>query len=205
MILLTLAAFAQAPTVAAGTRDNAMTCAAATVVIAGQATVRVTAQASYHVMVATHADPQGKPFTDRYQELMGQLSHYARPLVPGGAMEGRAAGIVADCDRIYPLARATGPAPLPADPFERDMMCLGVVSFLEGAGRDTATGGAPSHDEMLAAQQAYIERLPDSRTQAAGLPDTDAVTRRVGDLLGRSRDFGNTEAVGRSCLAELRR
>jgi hypothetical protein len=203
MILLTLAAFAQAPSAAVATRDTAMTCAAATAVAAGEATVRVTSQASYFVMQATRADPQGKPFTDRYQELMAQLVTYARPLVPGGAMEGRAPGIVQECDRTYPLARATRLPRLPQDAFERDLMCLGVVSFVEGMGRDSAPGGAPPHDEMLAAQQAFVARLPDSRTQAAGLPDTAAVTRRVGELLGQSMDLGNTEAVGRSCLAVL--
>lgn len=204
MILLTLAALAQAPSVAANTRETAMTCAAATAVAAGEASVRVTVQASYHAMMAARADPQGKPFAERYAELMGQLSQYAQPFQPGGEMQGRAAQVTSDCDRIHPLARSTAPARLPADPFDRDLMCLGVVSFLEGMGRDSAPGGAPTHDEALAAQNAYINRLPDTRTQAGGLRDTDAVTRRVGDLLGRSVDLGNSEMVARACLNALR-
>ena len=203
MILLTLAAFAQAPSVAASTRDSAMTCGAATAVAAGEATVRVTSQASYFVMQAVRTDPQGKSFTERYSELIGQLGTYARPLVQGGAMEGRAPGIVQECDRIYPLARAIRRPSLPSDPFERDLMCLAVVSFVEGMGRESAPGGAPGHDAMLAAQEAYIDRLPDSRTQAAGLPDTPAVTRRVGELLGRSMDLGNSESVSLSCMDAL--
>ena len=203
MILLTLAAFAQAPTVAATTRDNAMTCAAATAFVAGEATVRVNAQANYHVMEAARADLQGKPFTDRYRELMSQLGSYARPLVNGGSM-GRATEIVQECDRIHPLARGMAAATLPSDPFERDLMCLGVVSFLEAMGRQMPPGGAPTHHEIMRAQEALAQRLPDSRTQAAGLNDTAAVMRRTGELLGRSVDFGNSEMVGRACLAELR-
>ena len=203
MILLMIAALAQSPSTPAHPRDTAMACAAATAVAAGEATVRVTAQASYHVMQAARADLQGKSFTQRYQELMPQLASYARPLMPGGAMAGRAPGIVLECDRIYPLARRMAAARLPSDAFDRDLMCLGVVSFLEGMGRDTSPGGAPTHAETLRAQEAYIARLPDSRTQAAGLPDEAAVTRRVGELLDRSIDLGNSEMVGRACLAEL--
>ena len=156
-------------------------------------------------MVATRFDRQGKPFTDRYQELMQQLVNYARDLVPGGSRNGQAPRIASDCDRNYPLARSTAPARLPTDPFERDLMCLGTVSFLEGVSRESQPGGAPAREEILSAQQAYIALLPDTRTRAAGLPDTAAVTARVGELLDRSIDFGNTEMVSRACIAALRR
>ncbi|MGQ0559995.1 MAG: hypothetical protein ACT4OE_10520 [Sphingosinicella sp.] len=188
---------------AATTRDTAMTCAAATTTAAGEANVRVVAQASYFAMQAARADPQGKPFFDRFQELIGQIGIYAGPLRQSGAIEGRAAAIVSECDLAYPLARAVNPPQLPQDPFERDLMCLGATSFVEGLGRETVPGGAPAHDEMVAAQQAFIARVPDSRAREAGLPDQQAMMLRVGELLGRSIDLGNSEAVSRSCLALL--
>lgn len=205
MILLTVAAFAQAPTVAASTRDAAMNCAAATFVTAGELNVRLMSVANYYVMHAASADPQGKPIIYRFHELMGQLPDYATPMVDGGSMAGRGPAIVQECERVYPQARATDPTPLPEDRLERDLLCLGIVTFVEGAGRDSRpTGGAPTHEEIVAAQEAFRARLPDSRTEAAGLPDEAAVTLRLFELIVGSIRLGNTEAVSRSCLADLR-
>ena len=204
MLLLTLAAFAQGPALEANTVEAGKTCGATAAATASAATVRLTVQASYFVMHSARADQQGKPFLERFEEIMQSLASHAETLVQSGRLaNGGGDRILAECDRRFPLARSTVPVRLPADPLRRDLMCLGVVSFLEGASRQGPTGGTPTHDEMLRAQAAYTELLHDERMQAAGLGEEEAAMRAVGELTAESLELGNTEMVSRACLAQL--
>ena len=203
MLLLTLAAFAQSPALEADPVEAGMTCGAAAAATAGEPTVRLTVQASYFVMSATRADRQGKPFLQRFEELMGALAGHAGELVRSGRVADGGGAIMAECDRRFPLARSTAPVRLPSDPLRRDLMCLGVTSFLEGASREGATGGTPTHDEMVRAQAAYTALLDDERMRGAGLGEDEDAMRVVGELTADSLDLGNTEMVSRACMARL--
>ena len=203
MLLLTLAAFAQGPALETSTFEAGKTCGAAAAATASEATVRLTVQASYFVMHSARADPQGKPFLTRFEEVMRSLADHAGALAQSGRLANGGGAILAECDRRFPLARSTAPARLPADPLRRDLMCLGVVSFLEGASRQGPTGGTPTHDEMVRAQAAYTALLDDERMRAAGLGEEEAAMRRVGELTAESLELGNTEMVSRACMARL--
>lgn len=203
MLLLTLAAFAQSPALEADSVRAGMTCGAAAAATASEPTVRLTVQASYFVMHSARADRQGKPFLERFEEMMRQLAGRAGELVRSGQLANGGGEILAECDRRFPMARSTAPVRLPTDPLRRDLMCLGVVSFLEGAAREGPTGGTPSHAEMVRAQAVYTELLDDERMRAAGLGDEEAAMRVVGELTADSLDLGNTEMVSRACMARL--
>ena len=180
-----------------------MTCGAGAAATADEATVRLTVQASYFVMQATRVDRLGKPFLERFEEMMGELAGHAGELVRSGRIADGGAAILAECDRRFPLARSTAPVRLPSDPLRRDLMCLGVVSFLEGASREGATGGTPTHDEMVRAQAAYTALLDDDRMRGAGLGEEEDAMRVVGELTADSLELGNTEMVSRACMARL--
>lgn len=203
MMLLTLAAFAQAPALEADPARAGMTCGAAAAATASEATVRLTVQASYFVMQSARADRQGRPFLERFEEMMRSLAVHAGELVRSGRLANGGGAVLAECDRRFPLARSTAPARLPADPLRRDLMCLGVISFLEGAAREGPTGGTPTHDEIVRAQAAYTALLDDERMTGAGLADEAEAMRAVGELTAESLDLGNTEMVSRACMARL--
>jgi hypothetical protein len=203
-MLLTLAAFAQAPALEPDPVQAGMTCGAAAAATASEATVRLTVQASYFVMQAARADRQSRPFLERFEDVMRSLAAHAGALVQSGRLAGGGGdAILAECDRRFPLARSTAPARLPADPLRRDLTCLGVVSFLEGAAREGPTGGTPSHAEIVRAQAAYTALLDDERMRAAGLGDDETAMRRIGELTAESLDLGNSEAVTRACIQRL--
>ena len=197
MILLTLAAFAQAATAQApagdtAARDALMVCAAATTEADRSEAAMV--PVNYYLMSAVRADPQGRRFWARLAELSGELNGYRARFGEGGAQRGRAEAVRAECDARHPQARGAGPVNLPAEPEDRNILCYDMINFYRRLEIDPVREGLEP-DRTQRAEEAYVLQLPGG--------DTPTLTRRSAELLLASLDLGNIESISRACIAQL--
>jgi hypothetical protein len=203
VILLALAALAQAPDAAAAVaaRDHAMTCAVVSVVDAGLPTVTLASYISYYAMIAARADPQGKPFMQRAEELMDGMSAYAEPWRDGANRRG-VPGLLAECDRRYPLARSSGSATLPVDLSERDLLCFSILNIARGMGDGAPPGTAPTISQSTEVSLPRRDDLLLGRRAEARVDDA-TMEARATQLLAASTQIGNAETISRACIAAL--
>lgn len=106
----------------------------------------------------------------------------------------------AACDARFPLARSTKPATLPADPADRDILCMGTTSLLAGAARRMAVGGDSSLEvAVLPVLMRFTARFEAARKAKGIGPDKDAAAKAISDSLRGSLDLGNLESLYLSC------
>ena len=196
-MLSLLALAAQTATVTNEPATRAMRCATAAVVSSGEAdpSLGVTSHFMYFLMQATRADPGGKPFLTRLNEL-AQASGGAEIPSPDEAK-----ALLAGCDREFPLARAANTPRLPANAFDRDVMCMGVLSLLNGAAEEMkANGGDPEPQARIAAALDPVsERLGDDVLAQHGMDDEASFMIAMGDQLAASLALGHPQMVARAC------
>lgn len=178
--------------------DPAMKCAFAVVGANGEAqpSLQGTAHFMYFVMQAAKADSGGKPFLARVNELAAGLDRADVPAEPA------AKALLASCDRAYPLARATTPAPrLPAKAFDRDVMCLGALSILKGAAEEMRgqgpDGGAAARIDTILGP--LLQRFDDAALAAQGIDGEAAFVAAMGTQLEASLALGNSQMIARAC------
>lgn len=191
--LLTL--FAQTATLDAEPSKAAQTCAMSVAVLdtSGNA-LRLTAQVSHFVMQAAKADPGTKPFLERVGELTDQASS-------GKQTADFAKAVMPECDRRFPLARAQRPVRLPADPFDRDVMCFGALAMLKGAAGQLEEdgGGAGALDKIETALAPISDRLTDAALKAHAIGSDEAFAAAMGEQLKASLALGNVESIALAC------
>lgn len=195
-MLLALALLAQATPLNAEA-TAALECRSALITLHEETPMMGAAITSYYTMEAAKADSGGKPFLDRTIELIGRD---APPVGPADA-----ARVLAACDARFPLARRAGPATLPADSFDRDVVCLGAVGMMLGAaGADTAaTGDATEEKRLQAVMRAYDARLSQPVLDSHGLKSADAFQLALGTHLMASLELGNLDVLVRACTASV--
>ena len=208
MMLLALAALAQAPDLGADPRDAAMLCGAAVAELTPAITTRGAAHLEYFVWAAAGAGPQSGTAMERFRAAWARASEARARFAPGGALAGQARAVVAECDRRYPLARSAAPARLPAEPLQRDQMCFDMLATLSHVAGQAEAGGAPDFETLERAQLEYDARVRRGR-MVAGLHDTigEGEEEAVREEAFRDRlaalQYGNAEAISRACIAGL--
>jgi len=198
--MLTLIAFAaaQAATLSNQTAEDAMRCGASAIVTglaSSESQLRLTSHFMYFVMQAAKADPGNKPFLLRVGELASSIDLSKVPTPEA------ASTLIADCDRTYPMARATATPRLPTDAFDRDVLCMGVLSLLRGAAEEIrqADPGADLEQRIDAVLGPIGSRLDDEALAKRGMADEDAFMAAMGDQLQASLTLGHPETVARAC------
>lgn len=193
-ILLALAI--QTAPVSTPSAEAAMKCGNAVIVASGEPapSLRTTSHFMYFVMQAAKEAPGGKPYLERVNELAS-----GAPKEESTAAE--AAKTLAACDRSYPLARATMLPRLPANAFDRDMLCLGALSILRGAAEEMRgigpDGGAAARID--AALKPLVQRFDGQALAAHGIADDAAFVSALGEQLKASLALGNSQTIGRAC------
>lgn len=193
MLLALLALTAQNAVVTTEPAKAAMACATSAVVVspATDSELRKVSQFMYFAMQAAKAEPGDKPYILRLGEIAGSVDKSQIPAAEA------AAATIAGCDRSFPLARSTAPARLPVDPFARDMMCMGVLSLLQGA---TEQAEVDTLNKAVNASLAKVmERLSEDVLTKRGLTTEEAVLGAMGDQVKASLPIGNPETVARAC------
>ncbi|WP_213978869.1 hypothetical protein [Sphingomonas sp. dw_22] len=187
-----LALMAQTATLDADDSKAALACAMAVAVASpSENPMRITSQVSHFVMQAAKADPGGKPFLERMGELTGaadQTADSAKALLP-------------ECDRRFPLARASATVRLPADTFQRDLMCFGILGIFRGAAGqlEEDSGDAGALDRIQTVLAPISDRLTDAALNAHGITSEDAFSAAIGEQIKASLALGNGEDVARAC------
>jgi hypothetical protein len=196
-MLTLLALMAQTVTLDTDPAKAAMACA----VSVGAATsteqkMRSTSRISYFVMRAAKADPGTKTFVDRVSELLDQAGAAAQAADSAEA-------VLPECYRRFPLAQATETPRLPADSFQRDVLCFSVLSLLRGAasGIEEDSGNAGPLDNIETVLAPISDRLTDSALKAHGIASEAGFVGAMGDQLSASLDIGNAETIARACGA----
>ena len=193
MILLILAAFAQAATGdAAASREALMVCAAATTEADRSEAAMV--PVNYYLLSAVRADPRGRRLWPRLAELSGELHRYRARFGEGGAQRGRAEAVRAECDAQHPQARGTGPVNLPAVAGDRNILCYDMINFYRRLEIDPVREGLEP-DRTQRAEEAYLLQLPGG--------DNATLSQRSAELMLASLDLGNIESISRACIAGL--
>lgn len=196
-MLLAFALLAQTATLDSDPSKAALTCAMAVAIAdASVGPMRITSEVSHFVMHAAKADPGTKPFLDRVGELAdlagagSQTNDFAKAVMP-------------ECDKRFPLARGVRTVRLPSDPFDRDVMCFGVLSLLKGAASqlEEDNGDAGPLDKIATALTPVSDRLTDAALKAHGISSEDGFSLAMGNQLKASLALGNTESVARACGA----
>lgn len=196
MFFLSLALFAQSATLDTDTGKAAGQCnraLAADMGTARLATLRGFAQATYLGMSVAKAEGVKDNFSKRtFEMLFDARDAAAKDPKPTPAL-------LAACDARFPFARSTVPAKLPQDAFDRDLTCVGALSFLvagaESWGREKSA--------VRAEYQPYFDSLTtriskNPRTNTA-LGEQGSFAGAVNNALRISLDTGNLEALLLSC------
>jgi hypothetical protein len=175
--------------------EAALTCQRATMAERQTLPLDVSMQFSYFTMLAARALPGDG---DYFQRMAALVSNSEVQLSGDNLRRIREL-----CDRRYPLARATGPAALPADAFARDMMCASVVSVFGGIARGYGerTGDAAPFRRLQAIAARYQPRAAAGMV-ARGTTGRDAQRRAMGDHIFASLDLGNPAAIADACEAQ---
>ncbi len=198
-MLTLLALVAQTATLGTPVADNAMKCGMASILVAAseKPQLRETSHFMYFVMQAAKAAPTDKPFVERVGELAGTAAQTV-PIEP----ETSAATATA-CDRTYPMARTTVAPRLPANAFDRDVMCMGTLSMLKGAADEMSKDGtdAGAAKRIDAALASIAQRLDDAALAKRGMTTEGAFIVAMGDQLKASLAIGNPLTIARACGA----
>lgn len=198
-MLVVAALLAQAAvTLPVNLKDASMRCSQVVAVADGNDShMRRSAQVSYFMMLAAKADPAGKPFLDRVNDLVPQ---------PDETLSKTAPVLIKQCDQRFPLARSQAPVKLPSDPFQRDVMCFGTLALLQGAAQQMEEDFQDSAPltRVKAVFEPLAARMTDDLLTKHGMNDEKAFTTYMGDRLKDSLALGNPESVGKACgLASL--
>lgn len=186
---------AQTATLDADDSKAALACAMAVAVASpSENPMRITSQVSHFVMQAAKADPGGKPFLERVGELTGQAE-------TADQTADSAKALLPECDRRFPLARASATVRLPADAFQRDLMCFGILGIFRGAAGqlEEDSGDAGALDRIQTALAPISDRLTDAALNAHGIASEDAFSAAMGEQIKASLALGNGEDVARAC------
>lgn len=194
-MLITLALMAQTAMLDADPSKAALTCAMSVAIVDASASpMRITSEVSHFVMQAAKADPGTKPFLDRVGELTDQAS-------AGKQADDFAKAVMPECDRRFPLARGNGAVRLPADPFNRDVICFGVLALLKGAASQIEEDGGDAGplDKIETALAPISDRLTDDALKAHDINSDAGFAAAMGEQLKASLALGNAESVARAC------
>lgn len=195
MLLTALALIAQTPTLAEDTFEAAITCAqAATIADAGKKTqIRLTSQFIFYTMHAARANAGGKPFLQRLQELSD-----AKPAAEL-ADQAVARSLIPACEKRFPRPLA---APrLPADPFQRDLMCFGTLSLLQGAAQALKEdkGETVPLARIEAALDPLLGKLTDASLAARGISGEAEFTELLGNQIIATIPLGEPITIANAC------
>lgn len=172
-------------------------CAAAIRSVEGMAEMGQAMPVLYFVMSAARDQGGTTPFLERYVALSKAVGAQVPKVGAAGPR------IVAECRRRTPRAWATTAAtPLPADSFQRRLMCMGVTGSLLGVARSLSANGNASVD--IASIETNGNRLGglilDEEFISKKLETTDKVKVAMGQQLAVALEIGNLQVVYQACL-----
>jgi len=149
-------------------------------------------QAVYFMMIAAQADPgkDGKRFLERTSDV-----------APSIFQKGGAQTPLAACDKRYPMARSTAQVKLPANAFDRDMMCAAASSYAFGILSGAGIGDKVKDYERV--QQGFVARIPDDVLKAHGISTEDTIIGAMDNALRGTLRVGNLEMIMQACTREL--
>ena len=196
--MLTLLALAiQTASVPTPSAETALKCGSAIIATNGESmpSLQTTSHFMYFVMQAAKADPAGKPFFDRMTELVASITK-GEALAPEAAKT-----LIASCDRSYPLARPSVPPRLPANAFDRDVMCLGALSVLRGPAEELRGSGpdGSAAARIDAALKPLAQRFDREALARRGIVGEAAFLSAMEEQLKASLSLGNIQTIGRAC------
>ena len=197
-MLLILALMAQDVTLNADA-NQAVACGRAVVATRpanGAAPAGTMLRAVYFMMSAADSDPgTGKRFLERTTEIAPQVFQGSEQT------PAQMTATLTACDKRFPLARSAAPAKLPANAFDRDMMCAAASSYayglLEGAGI------ADQVKDYQRVQEGFIARIPNNVLEAHGIADEPGIIGAMDIALRNTLRIGNLETIMQACTREI--
>lgn len=184
------------PQTNSGAVHPAITCAAAARSVDTAVTVRNAVPAIYLAMTAGRDDTGTAPFLERYVA--------ASKAVPAEIqrIKGTAPALLAGCRQRYPKAWASAAVTLPADSFDRRLMCMGIAGSYVGVVRTAAKAGdqSVSLPEVEAVSERFGDLIGDGEFRAKGMDDVDKVKQAMSEQLIAALRLGNVQVTYDACL-----
>jgi hypothetical protein len=193
MSMLLLSLLQATPALDADPYQAGLICRAA-IQAAGHGSLRRAAQYSYFTVAAARA----MSGTTTYSERMEALTRVA---APASVTAPNAEALLDACDQRFPLARRTR-VTLPADAFERDLLCATATSFFAGLARgyQRHEGDGAPYVRARALAERFQGRL-DPQFAARGVTSIEAQRRTIDETMYAALETGNFEAITGACEA----
>lgn len=169
---------------------------------AGNLNLKTLTQANHFLLVETRNDRRGMDYLERYKQIAGLIQQAAPTFATDPAFApDKLDAMIAACTAREPLAlRDTLPA-LPADAFDRDMLCLNALSFQAGVADGAEM--AEDHEHLSAVASRYESRVSDERAAEHGIDTQEKAVTAAGKAIIDSLSIGNLDTVARACEAAL--
>lgn len=195
MPMLLLALLQATPALPADNVQAAYICRQAVVTRDPPLPLEITAQFTYYTQAAARAMPGEAEYSERMRTAMTAAG-------PGTMSPEAARAALTECDQRFPLARRSGTVTLPADAFQRDMICAAVGSTLMGSARGYGerTGDTAPYVRIRGLAMRFQQRAIPGMA-AHGIADQAAVSRAIGNAVFAALDIGNGIAVIDACEA----
>jgi hypothetical protein len=198
MLIAALALAGQSLTLDADPYKAALTCAysVGNSLRPGESRLQAGAESSYFLLQAAAAMPGGATIFEKMIEVTSVNEH--RGLLP---IE-QARQYMPQCEARFPRARSEKPVALPADPFERDVICYYAFALIGGIaeGFGERSGDMRERDRYRALMQRFQRRVDEARP-ARGFASEAAMLPWGSALLIKSLDQGNSWVFSRACEA----
>ena len=200
MMILAIALLAQSTELPADPYEAAVTCAysVGNTLRPGQSRIQAAAESSYFLLRAAQALPGDGTLFAKMPEVM-RLNADRTPLP---AEEARP--YMPQCEARWPKARSEKPVNLPADSFERDVICYYSFALMGGIaeGFGETDGDMGERDRYFALMKRFQQRVDQARP-ARGLTAEPEMLRWGGALLIKTLDQGNAWVYSIACEATL--
>lgn len=189
---------ARAVTLSSDPQEAALTCFYAAVVT-GKGKIEAAAEASWFLFDLTRQQTESAPET--FVEKMEATASLPPPNLDTLAVD--APALVPLCGARFPLISSKRAITLPADPFQREMQCFALTSYLAGMAESELedSGESPFGQRVGALADRLAAKLTEERAKAAGIADAEAMQRQFSLSLREVSPLGNPVKVLEACEA----
>jgi hypothetical protein len=192
-MLLALALIAQEVQLEAGDHEAALTCAAALRANVARPTVEQVLPALYFIVLAAS---EGDPATMKERMVPMTLAAADRT----AAIKDKAGALVDRCRQRFPLAWKSTPAALPANRFQRAVMCTVTSASYFGMVRDGKVEAPPGEAARAEARfERFTALVTPGLASANGVRSADQIPAAFSRAFTASLKLGNLQGILSAC------
>jgi len=196
-MLFTLALMAQTASLPADSKGAAITCASALAAQGGpNLSIEGSAVIMYLLVLSSSKDETSAPFVQTLNAAAARVAQESQQVKSPDE-------IVAACHLRFPVAWASVTKPLPADRYERGVLCTNMSGVYVGILRRAArkSGDSGELDRVTPRVSAIANSISHADYQAHGVHNEEEMDAQVPAIYVASLKYGNSQAIFAACDA----